>query len=136
MCLLDGAHLSSIDNAHVHASLAGMVQEGTVKGTPDWLVPSEGEGNVGNTPTDLAARALLLDLCSGVDEVHSVVVVLCHASADCEDVGVEDDVLGVKAHLLHQDLEGPCADAHLVLCSGSLQGASDEVSGTQVEERT
>ena len=116
-------YLGSIDDAHVHTGPAGMVQEGAVEAAPDRLIASEGEGDVGHPPADLAPRTDPLDLSGGPDEVHSIVVVLCHASADRQDVGVEDDVLGVKPHFLHQDLEGPCADAHLVLCSGSLKGA-------------
>ncbi len=114
-------HLGGIDNAHVHASFAGMVQEGAVEAAPHRLVAPEGEGNVGHPPTDLAPRALPLDLPGGTDEIHSIVVVLRHASADSEDVGVEDDVLRVETHLLHQDSEGSGADAHLVLSSGCLQ---------------
>ena len=113
-------YLSCIDDAHVHASFAGMVQEGTVECPPHWLIASEGEGNVGHTTTDFAPWAPLLDLCSGVDEVHSIVVVLCHAGPHSEDIGVKDDVLWVEPHLLHQDLVGAGADAHLVLSSGSL----------------
>ena len=120
MCTHGHANLGSIDNAHVHTSPAGMVQEGAVEAAPDCLIASEGEGDVGHPPTDLAPRADPLDLPGGPGEVHSVVVVLCHAGANGQDVGVEDDVLGVKPHLLHQDLEGPCADAHLVLSCGSL----------------
>ena len=97
-----------------------MVQEGAVEAAPHRLIAPEGEGNVGDAPTDLAARALPLDLPGGADEVHSVIVVLRHAGADSEDVGVEDDVFRVKAHLLHQNPEGSGADAHFVLSSGCL----------------
>lgn len=69
-------YLCCIDDAHIHAGLAGMMQEGAVEATPDCLVASEGEGNVGDAPTDLAAWALPLDLPGCPDEVHSVVVVL------------------------------------------------------------
>jgi len=48
-----------------------------------------------------------------LEEVDGVVVVFRQAGANSQDVGVEDDVLGVKAHLLDQDLERPTADAHL-----------------------
>lgn len=47
------------------------------------------------TATDLAAGAHFLELRRGVEEVHSIVVVLRQASADGQDVGVEDDVLRV-----------------------------------------
>ena len=69
-------YLGCIDDAHVHASLAGMVQEGAVEGSANRLIASEGEGDVGDAPADLAPWALLLDLRSGIDEVDSVVVVL------------------------------------------------------------
>ena len=69
-------YLLCIDNAHVHPSIAGMVQESTVECPPDRLIASEGEGNVGHPAADLAARALPLDFPGGSDEVHSVVVVL------------------------------------------------------------
>ena len=62
---------------------------------------------------DLAARADPLDLPSRPDEVDSVVVVLRQAGADGENVGVEDDVLGVEANVLHQNAVGALADAHL-----------------------
>ncbi len=101
-----------------------MVQEGAVEAAPHRLIASEGEGNVGHPPTDLAARALPLDLPGGTDEIHSIVVVLRHASADSEDVGVKDDVFRVEAHLLHQDSESSGADAHLVLSCGRLRMAN------------
>ena len=69
-------YLGCIDDAHVHAGLAGMVQEGAVEAPPHRLIASEGEGNVGDTPADLAPWALPLDLPGGANEVHSVVVVL------------------------------------------------------------
>ncbi len=125
-------HLGSIDDAHVHASFAGMVQEGAVEAAPHRLVAPEGEGNVGDAPTDLAARALPLDLPGGTDEVHSIVVVLRHAGTDSEDVGVEDDVFRVEAHLLHQNPEGSGADAHLVLSCGRLRIANNINNNKQV----
>ena len=53
-----------------------MVQECAVEASAHRLIASEGEGNVGDTPADLAAGALPLDLPGGPDEVHSIVVVL------------------------------------------------------------
>ena len=68
--------LLGIDNAHVHPSLAGIVQEGAVEAPAHCLIASEGEGNIGHPTADFAAGALPLDLPGGSDEVHSVVVVL------------------------------------------------------------
>ncbi len=106
-------HLLRVDDPHVHAGGAGVVQEGGVEGAPHGLVAPEGERDVGHPPADLAPGAHFLDLTAGVDEVDGVVVVLLHAGSHSEDVGVEDDVLGVKPHLLHQDAVRPLADAHL-----------------------
>ena len=39
--------------------LAGVVQEGGVKGAPDGLVAAEGEGDIGDAAADLAAGAHL-----------------------------------------------------------------------------
>ncbi|KAA6426368.1 MAG: hypothetical protein FRX49_03479 [Trebouxia sp. A1-2] len=86
-------------------------EESAVEAAPHRLIAPKGEGNVGDAPTDLAARALPLDLPGSPDEVHSIVVVLRHAGANSEDVGVEDDVFRVKAHCLtHATLT-----AHIVM---------------------
>ena len=86
-------YLCSVHDAHVHACLACVVQEGRVEATAHSLVATEAEGDVGDATADLAAWAHALDLASCADEVHGIVVVLCHASADGEHVGVKDDVL-------------------------------------------
>ena len=106
--------LSRVHDAHVHASLAGVVQERRVERAAHGLVAAEGEREVRHAARDLASRAQPLDLAGGVDEINSVVVVLLHASANGENVGIEDDVLGVEAHLLHQKLVRTAADAHLL----------------------
>jgi hypothetical protein len=106
-------HLCCVDNAHVHASQAAVVQERAVERAPHSLIAAEGEGNVGHTTANLAARAHALDLCGRLEEVDSVVVVLRQACAHCQDVGVKDDVLGLKANLLNKDAVGALAHAHL-----------------------
>ena len=69
------------------------MQEDRVESATHSLIATEAEGNVGDAATDLAARAHVLNLTRGTDEVHSIVVVLCHAGTNGEDVGVEDYVL-------------------------------------------
>ena len=109
------AYLGCINDAHVHASLAGMMQEGRVEGPPHSLVAPEREGHVGNPATNLAARADMFDDLGSPDEVHCIVVVLLHARADSQDVGVENNVLRVEANLLHHYLVRPLAypDLHI-----------------------
>ena len=92
-----------VDDAHVHSHARAMVQERRVTGTTDGLIASEGERDVANATGDLAARAHVLDLSRGQEEVHPVVVVLRKPGADCQNVGVEDDILGVESNLLDQD---------------------------------
>mmetsp|Transcript_4876 Transcript_4876/g.16886 ORF Transcript_4876/g.16886 Transcript_4876/m.16886 type:complete len:474 (+) Transcript_4876:1973-3394(+) len=113
-------HLSRVDDAHVHASNAGVVEERAVERAAHRLVAAEREGEVGHAARNLGARAHTLDLAGGVDEVDAVVVVLLHTGADGEDVRVEDDVLRVEAHLLHEDAVGARADANLLRLRGRL----------------
>ena len=112
-------HLQGVDDAHVHAGLARVVQEGAVEATADRLVAAEAESNVGDAAADLAARADALDLRGGLDEVNGVVVVLGETGADGEDVGVEDDVLGVVANILDQDVVRTAADPDLQASRGT-----------------
>ena len=106
-------HLCCIHNAHVHAGQARVVQESAVEGAANSLVATEGERDVGHATADLGTRAHALDLASCAEEVHGIVVVLGQACADSEDVGVKDDVLWLKAHLLDQDAVCTLAHAHL-----------------------
>jgi hypothetical protein len=68
--------LSSIHNAHIHSSQAGMVKEGRVEGPANRLIASETKSNVGDPPAYLGSWADTLDLPRGANEVHSIVVVL------------------------------------------------------------
>ena len=45
-----------------------------------------------------------------------------HSCADGEDVGVEDDVTGVKPNLVDQKVVGASADLDLSLCVCGLEG--------------
>ena len=106
-------YLSCVNDAHVHACFACMVQEGRVEGSPHSLIASEGEGHIGHSTADLAARADVLDDLGGPDEVYGIVVVFLHAGAHGEDVGVKNHILRVEANLLYHDPVCPLADAHL-----------------------
>ena len=78
-----------------------MMEEGRVKGSADSLVASEAKCDVGDSTTDLGARADSLDLPSGTDKVHSIVVMLRQPGTNGEDVGVKDNVLGVETNVLN-----------------------------------
>ncbi len=59
---------------------------------------------------------------SGSDEVDRVLIVFFHARTNGEDVGVEDDVVGIKSHFANQQLVGPSADLHFMVCICGLRG--------------
>ena len=99
-----------------------------MEGAAHRLVATEGEGNVGHTAADLAAGAHTLDLAGSAEEVHSIVVVLSHASANCEDVGVKDNVLGLKANVLHQNAVGTLAHADLRGTQTGGRGPEDHLA--------
>lgn len=51
----------------------------------------------------------------GFHEVDGVHVVLLHSCADGQDVGVKYDVIGVKAHLVDEEVIRPGTDLHLLI---------------------
>jgi hypothetical protein len=101
--LVDLEH-AGVDDAHVHAGLDGVVEEGAVHRLAHGVVAAEAERDVGDAAADLGVRAgWMLDPARGLDEVDGVVVVLLDAGRDGEDVGVEDDVLGREADGVDED---------------------------------
>ena len=82
-------------------------------GLADLHHATEPKGKVGYATTNLHVGALLLDGLAGPDEVNAIVGVLLHAGADRKNVGIKDDVLGRKVHLVNKDVIRTLADAHL-----------------------
>ena len=111
---------AGIDDAHVHARPSGVVEEGRVHGLAHDVVAAEAEGDIGDPTADFGAGEILLDPARRVDEVDGVIVVLVHPRGDGEDVGIEDDVLGVEADLVDEDAVGALADADFFLKGGGL----------------
>ena len=109
------AHHPGVDDAHVHAGLDRVVQKHGVDGFAHRLVAAEAETHVGHAAADLGTGQVLFDPARRVDEINRVVVVLLDAGGDGKDVRVEDDVLGVEADFIDQDLVGPRADFDLAL---------------------
>mmetsp|Transcript_22181 Transcript_22181/g.87376 ORF Transcript_22181/g.87376 Transcript_22181/m.87376 type:complete len:833 (-) Transcript_22181:42-2540(-) len=112
--------LAGADDADVHASLDGVVEEDAVHGLAERLVAAEGEAQVGEAAADVRAGQRGADLARGLDEGLGVAVVLLHAGGDREDVGVEDDVERRKARLLGEEAVGARADLHLALLAHRL----------------
>ena len=86
-----------------------------MKSPPHSLIASERKGHIGDAAADLAAWADVLDDLCGPDEVHGIVVMLLHPRPDRQDVGVENNVLGIEAHLLHHYLVRSLANPDLYM---------------------
>ncbi len=112
--LVDAEH-PGVDDAEVQPVLDGVIEEGGVHGFAHAVVATEREGHVADAADHVGVGAGLLDLGAGLDEGQSVEVVLLDAGGHRQHVGVEDDVLGREAHLVHQDAVGPRAHGHLAL---------------------
>ena len=109
-----------IYDAHVHAGLDGVVEEGGVHGLAHGVVAAETEGDVGDAAADFGVGEVFFDPARGLDEIDGVVVVLLDAGADGEDVGVENDVFGRKPDLVHKQAVGAFADADFFGVGGGL----------------
>ena len=84
------------------------------------VVAPEGEGNVTDPAGGEGAGADLFDLAHRLDEIDGVVVVLLHAGGDGQDVGIENDVVGIEVECAEEQVVGPLADADLVFLCGGL----------------
>ena len=107
--------LARVHDSHVEPRADRVVEEGRVDRLADDVVAAEREREVRDAAGDLDPRAALLDQRNRVDERLREVVVLLHAGRDREDVRVEDDVLGLVARLVEEEVVGPAADLHLPL---------------------
>ncbi len=113
---------TGVDDAHVHPRADGVVQEGGVHRFAHHIVAPEGKAHVGDSAADLRAGAKLLDAPRRLNEVYAVVVVLLDARRYGEDVGVEDDVLGLELSLLNEEFVGTGANFHLAVFGIGLAG--------------
>ena len=74
------------------------------------LLPRKENDTLETPPEICAPGQVLLDPAGGLDEVDAVVGVLLDAGGECEEVRVEDDVLGREADLVDEDVVGALAD--------------------------
>ena len=107
--------LPGVDDGHVEPGADRVIQKCGVHGPAHRLVAAERERDVAHAAGDFHLGEELLDPARGLDEIQRVAVVLLDARADGEDVGVEDDVGRVEAHLFGQEVVRPLGDLHLVL---------------------
>mmetsp|Transcript_20166 Transcript_20166/g.28350 ORF Transcript_20166/g.28350 Transcript_20166/m.28350 type:complete len:260 (+) Transcript_20166:374-1153(+) len=102
---------TSVDDCHVHSLFDGVVQECAVHGLSKVVQAPERKGKIRKSPRDLCVRQSLLNDTSRIDEINRVIIVLIHTSADCQDVGVKDDIPSRKVNDFSQNFVGTCADA-------------------------
>ncbi|OPZ09737.1 MAG: hypothetical protein BWZ08_00202 [candidate division BRC1 bacterium ADurb.BinA292] len=113
---------AGVDDGHVEAGLARMVEEGGVHRLADAVVAAERERDVADAAADATAGEPGLDQPGGLDEGDAVGVVLLHAGGDGQHVGVEDDVAGVPAFLVDENAVGAFADRQLAVGGIGLAG--------------
>ena len=107
------AHHAGVDDAHVHTRLNGVVQKHGVDGLAHRVVAAKAERHIAHATAHLGAGQVMFDPAGGFYKVHRVVVVLLDAGGNGKNIRVEDDVLGRKVHLVHQDAVGPLANFSL-----------------------
>lgn len=65
-----------------------------------------------------------LDKSRGSDEVEGIIVVFLHAGTNGKDVGIKDDVIGIKSHFADQQIVGPSADLHFPVSVCGLEDST------------
>ena len=109
---VDG-ELAGVDDRHVEAGRDRVVQEHRVHGLADGVVAAERKGQVREAARHHGAGERRLDPAAGLEKGDPVGVVLLDAGRHGKDVGVEDDVLGGEADLVHEDAVGAAANPDL-----------------------
>src|SRR5262249_16712457 len=86
--------LASIDNAHIHARLDGVIQKHGVHRLAHPLVSTERKGQVRDATGHVRAWQVIADPASSFDESKPVAVMFLHARRNGKDVWIENNVLG------------------------------------------
>ena len=110
--VIDPNH-AGVDDAHVHASLDGMVEKHGVDRLANRIIAPEAEAHIRDPTRHLGARQVLLDPACGLDEVDRIVVVFFDAGGDGEDIGIKNNVFWGEVEFLHQYPVGALADLDL-----------------------
>ena len=77
------------------------------------VVAAEREAEVADAARRQRARQLGLEASHSLDKTHRVIIVLGDAGGHGQDVGIEDDVVGIEAELVDQEVVGALADLEL-----------------------
>ena len=93
--VIDG-QLTGIDDTHIHAGADGVVEEYRVDRLAHRVVARKEKGHVGDAARDQGAGQFCLKA-GRFDKLHGVVVVFIDARGNRENIGIEDNVVGLKS---------------------------------------
>ena len=79
-----------------------MIEEDAMHRFSNFFAASERKRKVGNSAAHATPVAKFFDFSGRVDEGDAVVVMLLHASGDGQDVGIENDIVGIETDFVHQ----------------------------------
>lgn len=122
--------LAGVDDTHGQAVADRIQQEHRVNRLTHRVVATERERHVRHAARSQGVRQFVTDVGTGVDEVHSVVVVFFDTGGHGKDVRVEDDVFRREADFVDQNVVGAFADFFLarfgVGLAGFVEGHHDD----------
>ena len=94
--------VTGIDNAHIHPGLNRVIEEDRVDGTAHRLIATKGKADIRHTARNADIGQAAFDFGDCLYKIDSVIIMLVYAGRYREDIRVEDDVFGRKAHNLGQ----------------------------------
>ena len=84
------------------------------------IVSTEGKRYIGYATGNHGMGKILLDPFGRLNKIDRIIIVLFNTGSDSENIGIENNVTRVKAHLLGQDLISPRTDFSFALKGISL----------------
>ena len=109
-----------VHDAEVHSRFGGVVKEHGVHGLAYIVVATEREAQVAHAAAHVRALEVLANPSRGADKLQGIAVVLFNACGYRQDVGVEDYVERVHAHIFRQQLVGAAGYLHPPLIGRGL----------------
>src|SRR5690606_26258136 len=96
--------LAGVDDAHGQAGANGVVEEHRVDGLAHRVVAPKGKGHIADAAGNQAAGQMLPNPGAGLDKIEGIVVVLLDPGGHGEHIGVENNIAGLEAKLVDQDV--------------------------------
>ena len=104
-----------VDDAHVHPGVYSVVQKRRVHRLAHGVVAAKREGEVRDAARDERVGEVFFDPAGCCNEVDGVAAVLLDTRSDCQNIWVEDDVLGRKTDFVYEDFIGAFANLDAAL---------------------